>query len=101
MSDGGGRDDSEDVRDSECEDRVGEFRAGMNGKYECPSSTDGTSRGAVSSMEGECGRDIEEAVDGAGWYDRLGESGLFFCEIGKPCFEKRTRAIARRLGGNP
>ncbi len=60
MSDGGGRDDSEDVRDSS--DRVGELRLGIYGRY--GASVDvGASLGAVSSMEGDCGRGREEADD--------------------------------------
>lgn len=66
ISAGGGRDDSDEVRER-CEDRVGEFRAGIYGKYDGASVAVGASLGAVSSIEGECGREIEEVVDGEGW----------------------------------
>lgn len=61
ISDGGGRDDSEDVRD--ISDRVGELRLGIYGRYDGASVEVGASLGAVSSMEGDCGRGREEADD--------------------------------------
>ena len=58
ISDGGGRDDSEEVR--ERVDRVGELRPGMYGRYDGRLPAVGTSFGAVSKIDGEFGREIEE-----------------------------------------
>lgn len=57
----------------------------------------GASLGAVSRMDGDCGRDVIEEVEEAGWYDRRGEVGLEFLEC-EHCFWKCTRRVARRLG---
>jgi hypothetical protein len=97
MLDGGGRDESDDVRDGEYI-REGEFRRGMNGKYEGASAVGGAIVGAVSRMEGDRdrGRDAAE-----GWYDRRGDrgdSGLLKCSGGEPCFLNFTRMVERRLG---
>ncbi len=76
MSDGGGRDTSDDVRARLCVDRAGEPLAGMYGRYEGDSAAVGLSFGAVSRIDGDCGREIVEDADEAGWYDLLGEVGL-------------------------
>lgn len=49
----------------------------------------------MSSIDGECGREIEDETDEEGRYDRRGEIGL-----GEPGGEhlKCTRRVARRLG---
>ena len=62
ISEGGGRDVSEEVR--ERLDLVGELRFGMYGRYDDTLPCVGTSLGAVSRIEGDCGRDVDE-VGGA------------------------------------
>ena len=74
ISDGGGLDDSDEVRESV--DREGEVRLGMYGKYDDAFPVVGVSFGAVSTTEGECGRDIEEVEDAEVCFDRRGETGL-------------------------
>ena len=94
MSGGGGRDDSEEVRDKR--DRVGEPLAGMYGRYDGASVDVGASFGAVSSMDGDWGRGREDVEDD-GWYVLWGEAGLKV-PGGELCFLKWKRTVVRRLG---
>ena len=97
MSDGGGREDSDEWRDKS--ERVGEPRAGIYGRYVGASVVVGSNLGAVSSIDGDCARGKEE-VDEEGRYERYvrrEEEGLGF-PGGEPCFLKCTRAVTRRLG---
>ena len=67
MSDGGGREDSDEWRDRS--ERVGEPRAGIYGRYMGASVVVGNSLGAVSSIDGDCARGKVD-VDEDGRYDR-------------------------------
>ncbi len=78
-------------------DRAGEPLDGIYGRYDGESAAVGVSLGAVSRIDGDCGREIVEEADEAGWYDLLGEMGLEIC-TGELGFLKRTRRAAVFLG---
>lgn len=61
MLDGGGRDDSDEVRDGEY-DLVGEDLLGIYGRYDGASAVGRAMFGTLSSIDGDCGlgRDVGE-----------------------------------------
>ena len=88
MFDGGGRDDSDEVRDGEY-DLAGEDLLGIYGRYDGASAVGRGMFGTLSSIEGDCGlgRDVVEE-----WCDCWEEPGLGG-PIGELCFLKFTRTV--------
>ena len=93
ISDGGGRVESEEVR--ERLDLEGEPRLDIYGIYVVLPAV-GASFGAVSSTDGVCGLEIEEIDDEDAW-GRRGEIGLDITS-GELMFLNRTCRVAVRLG---